>query len=326
MREDLHKIDDLFRDTIENYEFSPSDKVWNSIDGKLQQKIALAKEKTIRNLRFSVVALVATICVFVAYHYYTPQTAGNSIVKSQPGIKTGNSITSNNNGLAEETIPQSANNTQVSSIKNENKENSSYVSNRKESDVNKNAEVQQPEKIIVAEKNTTENDSKNQNQSVQKYTSIVNDANHTKDNGISKNNTIPSNNNLVSDNSAKKDNNIAQNNTTEVNPKKPDVPGTNAEIQENIIYVPSAFTPNGDGLNDFFVPKSAEELKEYKLYIYDYRGIQVFFSDDINKGWDGKSTNNGLETIKEDVYIWRIELRTSKNEAHQFKGTLTLVK
>jgi gliding motility-associated-like protein len=55
--------------------------------------------------------------------------------------------------------------------------------------------------------------------------------------------------------------------------------------KENI-YIPNAFSPNGDGINDIFIPRS-NILKSMKLVINDRWGHEVFESNDINKGWDG---------------------------------------
>ena len=90
--------------------------------------------------------------------------------------------------------------------------------------------------------------------------------------------------------------------------------------------MPNAFTPNGDGLNDQFIPQSAENLKEYKLYIFDRSGNTVFYSDELHRGWDGRSIVNGSEVIREDIYMWRIELKNSKGEKEHLMGYLNLIK
>src|SRR2546430_16437167 len=99
---------------------------------------------------------------------------------------------------------------------------------------------------------------------------------------------------------------MMQNIQTDAAKKKEAEVALAAVEKESIVYVPNAFTPNGDGLNDVFLPKATEELEEYKLYVIDCRGNTVFFSDDFNKGWDGKIQVNGIETVKEDAYLWRM--------------------
>ena len=68
------------------------------------------------------------------------------------------------------------------------------------------------------------------------------------------------------------------------------------------IYVPNAFTPNGDGLNDIFQPKGFGVVK-YELRIFDRWGDELFYTQDFAKGWDG--TIKGI-TGKDDVYTWKI--------------------
>jgi gliding motility-associated-like protein len=53
-------------------------------------------------------------------------------------------------------------------------------------------------------------------------------------------------------------------------------------------YIPKAFTPNDDGLNDTFMPKATGlSPNGFEMRIFDRWGNQIFYSDDWNKGWDG---------------------------------------
>ena len=52
------------------------------------------------------------------------------------------------------------------------------------------------------------------------------------------------------------------------------------------LYVPNTFTPDGDGKNDYFQPKGVG-ISDYKIYIYNRWGEEVFSSDDIDICWDG---------------------------------------
>ncbi len=94
---------------------------------------------------------------------------------------------------------------------------------------------------------------------------------------------------------------------------------------EFMIYVPNAFTPNYDGTNDVFYAKG-EGIKDFKMYIFDRWGNQVFYSDDISKGWDGRFSGKSQDIVQEDVYVWKIELKNYKGEPRLLKGTVSLVK
>lgn len=99
-----------------------------------------------------------------------------------------------------------------------------------------------------------------------------------------------------------------------------------AEQAENVVLVPNAFTPNGDGLNDVLLPESDEIPKEYQLNVQDLSGNLVFHSDDIHKGWDGHRLINGSDEVKEDVYIWNMEIKFSTGEKKHLVGSVTLLR
>ena len=83
------------------------------------------------------------------------------------------------------------------------------------------------------------------------------------------------------------------------------------------------FTPNGDNLNDVFLPKVTTDLLEYRLYIYSRKGELVFQSDDIYNGWDGKFKDGICEP---GVFTWMI-LYDSRDAGPQLmKGTVTLMR
>lgn len=72
------------------------------------------------------------------------------------------------------------------------------------------------------------------------------------------------------------------------------------------IDVPTAFTPNGDGLNDFFGPLNALAAENFLFRIYNRWGVLVFESKDWTKPWDGK-----LSGITQPAanYVWTLSYR-----------------
>lgn len=82
---------------------------------------------------------------------------------------------------------------------------------------------------------------------------------------------------------------------------------------ETLLYVPNAFTPDGDGVNDIFIP-SVEGLDEsrYKLLIFNRWGDLIFETDNTIKGWDGTFNN---KPVADDTYVWRIISRELSNQA-----------
>ncbi|MBS1646275.1 MAG: gliding motility-associated C-terminal domain-containing protein [Bacteroidetes bacterium] len=90
------------------------------------------------------------------------------------------------------------------------------------------------------------------------------------------------------------------------------------------LYVPNAFTPNGDGKNEVF-KAMGEGVSDYVIYIYDRWGNQVFTSKDITEGWNGALHNHG-SALQTDVYAWRISIRTADHKGHSYSGTVTLLR
>jgi len=69
------------------------------------------------------------------------------------------------------------------------------------------------------------------------------------------------------------------------------------------LFIPDAFSPNGDGINETFKPK-AFNTSGFKMEIYDRWGALVFRTDNIELGWDG--TYMGIDA-PQDVYVYRIK-------------------
>ncbi len=89
------------------------------------------------------------------------------------------------------------------------------------------------------------------------------------------------------------------------------------------IYVPSSFTPDGNGINDVFAPKGIG-WTNYELRIFSRWGPQVFESFDPAVAWDG--TIRGKEQALPGVYVWRIYVRDNHKRQQDFIGNVTLVR
>jgi len=97
---------------------------------------------------------------------------------------------------------------------------------------------------------------------------------------------------------------------------------------ESIVYVPNAFSPNGDGENDFLRVRG-EEIRYLRLSVYNRWGQLVFESQnpnmtgDITLGWDG--IFNG-ELQEPGVYVYKLEVECSDNRTFNKKGNITLIR
>ncbi len=99
------------------------------------------------------------------------------------------------------------------------------------------------------------------------------------------------------------------------------------KIYESFLMVPTAFTPNGDGLNDEFKAVNTKDIIEFSMMIQDRRGTIVFQSNDITKGWDGNYLG---QPSYQQTYVWIITF-SYYNESGLLindvkKGTVTLIR
>jgi gliding motility-associated-like protein len=97
---------------------------------------------------------------------------------------------------------------------------------------------------------------------------------------------------------------------------------TGTTLTNNIVYVPNAFTPNGDGINDVLHVHS-DAIKTMNFYIYDEWGELLFTSTNIQNGWDG--TYKGQKE-RVGVYVYYLQAVMNNGEIVNKKGTITLLK
>ena len=89
-------------------------------------------------------------------------------------------------------------------------------------------------------------------------------------------------------------------------------------------YIPNAFSPNGDDLNETFRP-IGEGFKTYNLVIFDRWGHQVFQTNDSRAEWDGR-INGGDEVAQSDIYNYHLSVRDVLNVDYSYTGIITLVR
>lgn len=89
-------------------------------------------------------------------------------------------------------------------------------------------------------------------------------------------------------------------------------------------FVPNAFTPNGDGTNEFFKGTGyTRYISAFEMQIYNRWGELVFETDDIEESWDGRSMRND-RLSPPGVYLYVINLQ-GLNGAEKLTGYITLV-
>ncbi|MCW3077231.1 MAG: hypothetical protein JWO32_1840 [Bacteroidetes bacterium] len=96
-------------------------------------------------------------------------------------------------------------------------------------------------------------------------------------------------------------------------------------VEDFGIYVPNAFTPNGDGVNDYFSAKGYG-ITKFKMQIFDRWGESIFVSDDIHNPWYGTYQGRSDKICQDDVYIWKISVFGINGKHKEMTGHVTLLK
>ncbi len=96
-------------------------------------------------------------------------------------------------------------------------------------------------------------------------------------------------------------------------------------LDDFLVFVPNAFTPNAEGPNEtFFVTGNDISSEEYQLLVFDRWGNELFSSTDPNEAWDGTS---GGELLPQGLYVWKLKIRSlSSREKRSMIGHVTLLR
>lgn len=93
------------------------------------------------------------------------------------------------------------------------------------------------------------------------------------------------------------------------------------------VYVPNAFTPDNNGVNEVFKPVlDGFDETDYALYIYNRWGELIFESHDMNVGWDGTYSQYDKK-VQDGVFTWKIEARIkNSSDTKIFVGHASILK
>ncbi len=104
-------------------------------------------------------------------------------------------------------------------------------------------------------------------------------------------------------------------------------PAPVSPADELVVWIPNAFAPNSgddDRLRTFKVtPGAGAQITSFKMYIYSRTGRQVFYTNDVNAGWDG--TAHG-EALPMGTYVYIMEINDAVKGVQHTRGTVTLIR
>jgi gliding motility-associated-like protein len=89
------------------------------------------------------------------------------------------------------------------------------------------------------------------------------------------------------------------------------------------VYIPNAFSPNRDGVNEVFRANAFGPLKSFHLMVYGRLGQKVFETFDVSLGWDGRYKGVAMES---GIFVWYVEYQLVNDVIKKEKGTITLIR
>lgn len=90
------------------------------------------------------------------------------------------------------------------------------------------------------------------------------------------------------------------------------------------IFLPTAFTPNGDGMNDEFLAQG-KGIVEFEMVIYDKWGGIIFESKDITQGWKGLQPDNDTPSMMGN-YIYKVKAKNKHDKTIEKTGVVSLIR
>ncbi len=96
---------------------------------------------------------------------------------------------------------------------------------------------------------------------------------------------------------------------------------------ESSLFVPNAFTPKRNGINDVFYVKG-QNVYDFEMWIFDRWGEMIYHTTNISEGWNGKR-NNTMEDAQIDVYVWKINYRFWEDQGKRLRekvGHVSLIR
>ncbi len=90
--------------------------------------------------------------------------------------------------------------------------------------------------------------------------------------------------------------------------------------------IPSAFSPNGDGQNDYFFSRmlKARDIHRFEMRIVDRWGQLMFVANGADgRGWDGRCANLDQPA---GVYIYQVDIRFGNGRQESYSGNVTLLR
>lgn len=87
-------------------------------------------------------------------------------------------------------------------------------------------------------------------------------------------------------------------------------------------YIPDAFTPDGDGINEVWIPQG-ESIKTFEMTLFNRWNQEIFYSASLDEGWDGTFMG---KPVQNGIYVYSITVIDILGEPHIYRGTFSLIR
>jgi len=92
------------------------------------------------------------------------------------------------------------------------------------------------------------------------------------------------------------------------------------------VYIPNAFSPETDGINDGFIPLGYNiDIAKSTFIVFNRWGERIFEANDLSTPWNGRYHNKD-KIVQNDVYIYYAKIKEIEGEYHEFVGRVTVVR
>ena len=300
----MKEIGDFFRENFEGAENMPPSYIWENIS----QNVALRSYNKTQWLRKNAWygAAVASVIIVIGVAFYIMNKNPENIPAPQKEI-----------AIATEITPEESDTTTFENV---------IVSSRFSQNVHKTVELPEPEYVMhssTISSSVTHNSSEITTHEIVQKTEDAKFVEKEQPVEISTPPTKSTNRKPSIHRVTIPDIPIKKGETLTEESKNSD-PFTDIEETTHLpVFIPSAFTPNGDGLNDIFLVQTSATISDYEINIYDRSGQLVYHSKQIETGWDGTVKGGHAP---QGSYIYVITFTNVEKEKVVKQGYLLLIR
>lgn len=299
MNKEINNIGEIFKETLKNHRMETETDLWARLDSQLAAQPSVISPKTslLKNVSFIKVAAAASLIVGVALAYnfiYLPLVSPKQTIESQEK----SIVDKKNDTDSLVTIPV---------------ENNQLVNNNIETQTELSSD--KTKKIVQNDNNNSRNVLfLKTSQDIPNSTNENNNSNNNPGNLVQ---TYPQTNNTSENKSNKNKSDSIKNiqvvNPNNVSPIVEPIEQSKEQIVKAVaddvldLQIPNIFTPNGDGINDYFVIKNLDKYTSNQLIISNRAGKVVFEKNNYQNNWDASN-------ISEGVYYYVLKCRFKSND------------